>query len=225
MGEKGGVRRRIPKKREHLLNVRHRLVKLGRVRLRLPLLATVRLHVLVVLRAEHGGFELGHGRRGDRAGATLSRRGTTLGGGGGGGGRGGRLLAGGRPPPPLAAARRFGRLDRRRLLHLLHLGVLLSSARPEELFDAILASLEEVGGEASGLDDDRIEQALLVGLAQDVLLDGALGDEPVDVHLDRCFFFGVWRIFGIGFLTCGKSGGATFGKRQKTDFWGFFSHF
>ena len=49
----------------------------------------------------------------------------------------------------------------------------------------LVHALEEVGGEATRLDDHVVEQPLLVRLAQDVLLDGRFGDEPVDVHLAR----------------------------------------
>ncbi len=45
--------------------------------------------------------------------------------------------------------------------------------------------LEEVGVEAAGLDGEVVQLALLVALVQDVLLDGALGDQAVDVHLPR----------------------------------------
>ena len=60
------------------------------------------------------------------------------------------------------------------------LGVRLIEERLE-----LVHALEEVGGEATRLDDHVVEQPLLVRLAQDVLLDGRFGDEPVDVHLAR----------------------------------------
>ncbi len=45
--------------------------------------------------------------------------------------------------------------------------------------------LQEVGVEAARLDGQVVQLALLVALVQDVLLDGALGDQAVDVHLPR----------------------------------------
>ena len=45
--------------------------------------------------------------------------------------------------------------------------------------------LEKVGGELSGVDRDLVEQALLVGLLEDVLLDRVLANEAVDMHLAR----------------------------------------
>ena len=45
--------------------------------------------------------------------------------------------------------------------------------------------LELRGGEVAPLDGHVAEQPLLVGLLDDVLLDGALGDEPVDVDVPR----------------------------------------
>lgn len=45
--------------------------------------------------------------------------------------------------------------------------------------------LEEVGVEAAGLDGQMVQLALLVALVQNVLLDGALRHQAVDVHLPR----------------------------------------
>ena len=45
--------------------------------------------------------------------------------------------------------------------------------------------LELRGGEVAALDRQVAEQPLLVRLLDDVLLDGALGDEPVDVDVPR----------------------------------------
>ncbi len=41
---------------------------------------------------------------------------------------------------------------------------------------------ERVGGEATALDGQPVQLPLLVGLGQDVLLDGRLAHQPVDVH-------------------------------------------
>jgi len=45
--------------------------------------------------------------------------------------------------------------------------------------------LEEVGVEAAGLDGQVVELALLVAFVQNVLLNGALRHQAVDVHLPR----------------------------------------
>jgi len=45
--------------------------------------------------------------------------------------------------------------------------------------------LEEVCVEAAGLDGQVVKLALLVALVQDVLLNGALRHQAVDVHLPR----------------------------------------
>jgi len=43
--------------------------------------------------------------------------------------------------------------------------------------------LEEVSVEPPGLDGEMVQLALLVALGQDVLLNGALAHQPVNVHL------------------------------------------
>ena len=49
----------------------------------------------------------------------------------------------------------------------------------------VAAAVQDVRVEPAGLDREKVEMTLLIALAQDILLDGMLADEAVDVHLAR----------------------------------------
>ena len=57
------------------------------------------------------------------------------------------------------------------------------TSKPQDVLRVEL--LQQVSVEAPGLDGEVVEVALLVTLPQNVLLDGVLRDEAVDVHLPR----------------------------------------
>ena len=60
---------------------------------------------------------------------------------------------------------------------------LTSWLNPQQLLGVEL--LQELCVEAARLDGKVVQLALLVALGQDVLLDGFLADQTVDVHLTR----------------------------------------
>ena len=57
------------------------------------------------------------------------------------------------------------------------------TAEPQEL--AGVEPLQELCVEAATLDGQMVQRALLIALAQDVLLDCVLGDQSIDVYLPR----------------------------------------